>query len=261
MMFRRRDTATVATLPIAPDPARLAAEAESDRLLAEQHRLRHELAQAIDDRHAARVEAGELHAAIAASQAEQRSQAARVLGRQADLQAGLDQVRSLTGLMQLKLQEGLATVDQTLANLDTVSQRTTASTRALTALQSSSHTYGEVNQAIASIKAIAAQTKMLALNAAIEAARAGEHGRGFSIVAEEVGKLAKDTAGATATISQMMVALQAASDEALQTLSTNATEMDSGAELAFHVGMVLNGLNEQIGTLINDIGQLDSATP
>ncbi len=58
----------------------------------------------------------------------------------------------------------------------------------------------EIDDAIASIDAIAAQTNLLALNATIEAARAGDAGKGFAVVASEVKDLATETARVTAEI-------------------------------------------------------------
>ncbi len=98
----------------------------------------------------------------------------------------------------------------------------------------------QVREIVTMINAIAGQTNLLALNAAIEAVRAGEHGRSFTVVAEEVRRLAEQSGQASAQIGtivhNMLSDIDKVVKEADKTTATvaNGVTTMQAANASFH---------------------------
>jgi methyl-accepting chemotaxis protein len=104
----------------------------------------------------------------------------------------------------------------------------------------------EISEIITLIEEIAAQTNLLSLNAAIEAAHAGEAGAGFSVVADEIRRLAQRSSKATKDVGNLIKAIQTETAEAITAMEAGLTEANGGSVLADEASRALQDMSAAV---------------
>jgi twitching motility protein PilJ len=124
-------------------------------------------------------------------------------------------------------------------------------------LGESSQEIGEIVQLISDITE---QTNVLALNAAIQAASAGEAGRGFTVVAEEVQRLAERSAEATKHISAIVKSIQRDTQDAVAAMERSTQGVVEGTRTADEADRALREIYQVSNRLAELIGSISNAT-
>ncbi|HYI86568.1 MAG TPA: methyl-accepting chemotaxis protein, partial [Burkholderiales bacterium] len=152
-------------------------------------------------------------------------------------------------------QKGAQAVQNTIRGMNDIRNQIQETSKRIKRLGESSQEIGEIVQLISDITE---QTNVLALNAAIQAASAGEAGRGFTVVAEEVQRLAERSGEATKHIGAIVKSIQRDTQDAVEAMERSTQGVVQGTKTADEADQALReigAVSSQLAELIDSISQ------
>ncbi len=150
-------------------------------------------------------------------------------------------------------ESGLTAVQNTIGGMNSIRDHIQETSKRIKRLGESSQEIGEITELISDITE---QTNVLALNAAIQAASAGEAGRGFSVVAEEVQRLAERSGDATRQIAALVKTIQTDTQDAVAAMERSTQGVVEGTRLTDAAGNALGDIDRVSRQLADLIGHI-----
>ena len=148
------------------------------------------------------------------------------------------------------IKQGVESVSELTGTAQSTTEITTHVVEAIGVLETKTRSIGQI---IGVINGIAEQTNLLSLNASIEAARAGEAGRGFSVVAEEIRKLADQSLGSAKQISKIVDEIIANMGEVVKVAKKAEDIVKLQEESVGNTTHSFNEMDGQVQTLVESL--------
>ena len=164
----------------------------------------------------------------------------RMAGRINDVSAQAQETASVARQSLKASETGLAAVQNAIGGMNAIRDQIQDTSKRIKRLGESSQEIGEITELISDITE---QTNVLALNAAIQAASAGDAGRGFSVVAEEVQRLAERSGDATRQIAAIVRTIQTDTQDAVGAMERSTQGVVEGARLSDAAGAALGDID------------------
>ncbi len=177
----------------------------------------------------------------------------KMAGRINDVSAQAQETASVARQSLRASETGLQAVQDAIGGMNTIRDQIQDTSKRIKRLGESSQEIGEITELISDITE---QTNVLALNAAIQAASAGEAGRGFSVVAEEVQRLAERSADATRQIAAIVRTIQTDTQDAVGAMERSTQGVVEGARLSDAAGTALGDIDRVTRELADLIGRI-----
>ena len=153
--------------------------------------------------------------------------------------------------------KGTQAVQDSIKGMNEIRDQIQETSKRIKRLGESSQEIGEIVELISDITE---QTNVLALNAAIQAASAGDAGRGFTVVAEEVQRLAERSGEATKQIAAIVKTIQTDTQGAVSAMEESTRGVVEGAKLSDAAGQALSEIGEVSQNLADLIANISDAT-
>jgi methyl-accepting chemotaxis protein len=189
--------------------------------------------------------AGQISAA-----AEEMTQTVADLARTSAASAGLSRAAMQTALT------GRQYADQASSDVGRVNE---AAGILVERIEQMNRSTKEITEVVGLIRGIAEQTNLIALNASIEASRAGHAGGRFSVIAEEVRKLARNAGDATGDVARIVQSLQADMAEIRQAVTVVKENLDSASAAIHNSDSTLDRIVSNFKDVDQNIAQIASA--
>ena len=179
----------------------------------------------------------------------------QMAGRINDVSAQAQETAQVARQSLEAAESGLRAVQNTIGGMNLLRDQIQETSKRIKRLGESSQEIGEITELISDITE---QTNVLALNAAIQAASAGEAGRGFSVVAEEVQRLAERSGDATRQIAALVKTIQTDTQDAVGAMERSTQGVVEGARLSDAAGTALGDIDRVTRQLSELIGQIST---